>query len=61
MAIESGDEWSVVDLGDIIVHLISEAYRAKYNIEDFLDKLKKSNFKEGACRDRHGAASSHIF
>ena len=44
LAIESGDEWSVVDLGDIIVHLISEAYRAKYNIEDFLDKLKKEQF-----------------
>jgi len=44
LAIESGDEWSVVDLGDIIIHLISEAYRAKYNIEDFLDKLKKEQF-----------------
>lgn len=44
LAIESGDEWSVVDLGDIIVHLISKAYRAKYNIEDFLDKLKKEQF-----------------
>lgn len=44
LAIESGDEWSVVDLCDIIVHLISEAYRAKYNIEDFLDKLKKEQF-----------------
>lgn len=44
LAIESGDEWSVVDLGDIIVHLISEDYRAKYNIEDFLDKLKKEQF-----------------
>ena len=44
LAIESGDEWSVVDLGDIIVHLISEAYRAKYNIEDFLNKLKKEQF-----------------
>ena len=44
LAIESGDEWSVVDLGDIIVHLISESYRAKYNIEDFLDKLKKEQF-----------------
>ncbi|WP_297948623.1 ribosome silencing factor [uncultured Campylobacter sp.] len=44
LAIESGDEWSVVDLGDIIVHLISETYRAKYNIEDFLDKLKKEQF-----------------
>ena len=44
LTIESGDEWSVVDLGDIIVHLISETYRAKYNIEDFLDKLKKEQF-----------------
>ena len=44
LTIESGDEWSVVDLGDIIVHLISEDYRAKYNIEDFLDKLKKEQF-----------------
>nr|WP_315048731.1 ribosome silencing factor [uncultured Campylobacter sp.] len=44
LAIENGDEWSVIDLGDIIVHLISEAYRAKYNIEDFLDKLKKEQF-----------------
>ena len=44
LAIESGDEWSVVDLGDIIVHLINETYRAKYNIEDFLDKLKKEQF-----------------
>lgn len=44
LAIESGDEWNVVDLGDIIVHLISETYRAKYNIEDFLDKLKKEQF-----------------
>lgn len=44
LTIESGDEWSVVDLGDIIVHLISEAYRTKYNIEDFLDKLKKEQF-----------------
>ena len=38
---ESSDEWSVIDLGDIIVHLMSQNYRAKYNIEDFLDKLKK--------------------
>ena len=44
LAIEEGDDWSVVDLGDIIVHLMSETYRAKYDIEDFLAKLKKEEF-----------------
>lgn len=41
LGIESSDDWSVIDLGDIIVHLMSETYRKKYDIEDFLDKLKK--------------------
>lgn len=40
---ECSDEWSVIDLGDIIIHLMSQNYRAKYNIEEFLDKLKKEN------------------
>ena len=44
LAIEEGDDWSVVDLGDIIVHLMSDTYRAKYDIEDFLAKLKKEEF-----------------
>lgn len=38
--IESSDEWTVIDLGDIIIHLMSDDYRAKYDIEDFLEKLK---------------------
>ena len=40
---ECSDEWSVIDLGDIIIHLMSQNYRAKYNIEEFLEKLKKEN------------------
>ncbi len=44
LAIESSDEWSVVDLGDIIIHLMDERYRAKYNIEEFLEKLKRNEF-----------------
>lgn len=39
--IESSDDWTIVDLGDILVHLMSENYRAKYNIEEFLVKLKE--------------------
>ena len=41
LGIESSNEWSVIDFGDIIVHLMSETYRQKYNIEEFLEKLKK--------------------
>ncbi|MBF7048413.1 ribosome silencing factor [Campylobacter volucris] len=41
--IESSEEWTVLDLGDILIHLMSEAYRAKYNIEEFLKGLNKES------------------
>ncbi|MCV3427135.1 ribosome silencing factor [Campylobacter sp. IFREMER_LSEM_CL1904] len=41
--IESSEEWTVLDLGDILIHLMSEAYRTKYNIEEFLKSLNKEN------------------
>ncbi|EGK8084568.1 ribosome silencing factor [Campylobacter lari] len=41
--IESSEEWTVLDLGDILIHLMSETYRAKYNIEEFLKSLNKEN------------------
>ncbi len=41
---EESDEWVAVDMGDIFVHLMSENYRAKYNIEEFLKSLKKASF-----------------
>jgi len=34
--IEQSDEWSVIDLGDMLIHLMSPEYRAMYNIEEFL-------------------------
>ena len=36
---ESG-EWVVVDLGDILIHIMTSEYRVKYDIESFLDSLK---------------------
>ena len=39
--LQSSQEWSVIDLGDIIIHLLSEDYRAKYNIEELLNELKR--------------------
>ena len=42
---ESGD-WVVVDLGDILVHIMTSEYRVKYDMEAFLSEL--SDGKEGA-------------
>ncbi len=36
--IEQSDEWSVIDLGDMLIHLMSPEYRAMYNIEEFLSQ-----------------------
>lgn len=33
---EESEEWSVVDLGDMMIHLMTPEHRAKYNIEEFL-------------------------
>lgn len=40
--IQSSPDWSVIDLGDMIIHLLSEDYRAKYKIEELLGELKNS-------------------
>lgn len=42
LGIESSGEWVVLDLGDILIHLLSAEHRAKYNIEELLSKLKNS-------------------
>jgi len=41
---ESGD-WIVVDLGDILIHLMTPEYRVRYDMESFLTKL--ADGKEG--------------
>ena len=41
---ESGD-WIVVDLGDILIHIMTPEYRVKYDMENFLAAL--ANGKEG--------------
>ena len=37
---ESGD-WVVVDLGDILIHIMTPEYRIKYDMERFLSELGK--------------------
>ena len=43
---ESGD-WVVIDLGDILIHIMTPEYRVKYDLESFLgdiEKLKEEEF-----------------
>ncbi|MBT0879149.1 MULTISPECIES: ribosome silencing factor [unclassified Campylobacter] len=38
---ECTDDWSVLDLGDCLIHLMSPAYRDRYQIEKFLLEFKR--------------------
>ena len=37
---ESGD-WVVIDLGDILIHIMTPEYRKKYEMETFLSEIGK--------------------
>jgi ribosome-associated protein len=39
---ESGD-WIVVDLGDILIHIMTPEYRVKYDMETFLSELSNNS------------------
>jgi ribosome-associated protein len=40
LRVEEDDNWTIIDLGDIFIHLISEEYREKYSLEEFLSELE---------------------
>jgi len=37
--IDESPEWIVVDLGDILIHIMTPEYRVKYDMESFLSEL----------------------
>ncbi len=39
LRVEESDEWTIIDLGDIFIHLMSESYRKKYSLEKLLNEL----------------------
>lgn len=39
LRVDEDDDWTVIDLGDIFIHLMSEKYREKYCIEAFLQEI----------------------
>lgn len=46
VAVDDNGEWVVADLGDIIIHVMTQVYRDKYTLEVFLEELKSGNFSE---------------
>ncbi len=42
---ESG-EWIAVDLGDILIHIMTPEYRSRYDLETFLSSLDKRSEEE---------------
>ena len=43
--IDESEEWVVVDLGDILIHLMTTEARQTYSMEEFLAELSAGKFK----------------
>ncbi|MDX9743279.1 MAG: ribosome silencing factor [Arcobacteraceae bacterium] len=39
--VEEDGEWSIIDMGDMLIHIMTQTHREKYNIEDFLKDVKR--------------------
>ena len=39
--VDESDQWIVVDLGDILIHIMTPEYRSRYDMEAFLTELGK--------------------
>jgi ribosome silencing factor RsfS/YbeB/iojap len=45
LGFDESDEWIVVDLEDILIHIMTPQYRMRYSLEEFLQELKDGAFK----------------
>jgi len=43
--IDESEDWVVIDLGDILVHLMTSEARQTYSMEEFLSELSSGKFK----------------
>ena len=39
LRVDEDDDWTIIDLGDMFIQLMSEKYRTKYSLEEFLSEL----------------------
>ena len=37
--IDDSEDWIVIDMGDILVHIMTPEYREKYSLEEFLTEI----------------------
>ena len=49
--VDDENEWIVIDLGDILIHLMTAQYRSKYNIEEFLSQREEEMKKQQILED----------
>ncbi len=40
---EDSEDWIIIDLGEVIVHIFTQNHRNKYNIEEFLENEFKAS------------------
>jgi ribosome-associated protein len=45
--VESSDGWVVADLGDILIHIMTEKHRNLYDLDSFLQEFEKKGRKNG--------------
>ena len=41
LGVDESDDWILIDLGDVLIHLMSEEYRARYQMDEFLKEINK--------------------
>jgi ribosome-associated protein len=41
--VDESDDWIVVDLGDILIHIMTPEFRVKYDMENFLTQLHSAH------------------
>ncbi len=43
LRVEEDGDWTIIDLGDILIHVMINEYREKYSLENFLENFSLPN------------------